>query len=81
MPSQANRQRCPADQRVAYVESAVKHDMLAAVFGRLDDGTNGVVKFECGSGSGWVNILYLMQSEGAHTPVPYGPFHRWKVCE
>ena len=65
--------------KFTYVEHRDDHGQLATAFGTLDDGNNGVVQFTCGSGSGWVRVLYLMKEQGS-TFVPYGPFRHWKVC-
>ena len=56
------------------------HELKASAFGPVDSGANEVVRFNCGSGSGWARILYFWKGSSAGDTVPYAPFRWFKVC-
>jgi len=63
-----------------YYEHADGHALKASVFGPVDSGANEVVRFNCGSGSGWAQILYLWKDSDRGDTVPYAPHRRFKIC-
>ena len=56
------------------------HELKASAFGPVDSGANEVVRFNCGSGSGWARILYFWKGSSSGDTVPYAPYRRFKVC-
>ena len=56
------------------------HELKASAFGPVDSGANEVVRFNCGSGSGWARILYFWKGSSSGDTVPYAPYRRFKIC-
>ena len=66
--------------KFTYYEHADGHELKASAFGPVDSGANEVVRFNCGSGSGWARILYFWTGSSSGDTVPYAPYRRFKVC-
>ena len=66
--------------KFTYYEHADGHELKASAFGPVDSGANEVVRFNCGSGSGWARILYFWKGSSSGDTVPYAPYRRFKVC-
>ena len=66
--------------KFTYYEHGDGHELKASAFGPVDSGANEVVRFNCGSGSGWARILYFWKGSSSGDTVPYAPYRRFKVC-
>ena len=66
--------------KFTYYEHGDGHELKASAFGPVDSGANEVVRFNCGSGSGWARILYFWKGSSSGDTVPYTPYRRFKVC-
>ena len=66
--------------KFTYYEHGDGHELKASAFGPVDSGANEVVRFNCGSGSGWARILYFWKGSSSGDTVLYAPYRRFKVC-